>query len=130
MPSIAAAALNSRTPTAVARRYWNGQQYTQSTSCGVPSNSRDSEFGIAEVVEIAIRALSPAANDTFTGVASVDWLAKALLTLAEATPECASPFGRLVRIAFCRTQLKEGPGRTSAGPSRTMGLEVETEFRC
>jgi uncharacterized membrane protein len=48
--------------------------------------TQDSEFGIAQVVEIAIRALSPAVNDTFTGVASVDWLAAALLTLAERPP--------------------------------------------
>jgi uncharacterized membrane protein len=45
--------------------------------------TQDSEFGIAQVVEIAIRALSPAVNDTFTGVACVDWLADALLTLAD-----------------------------------------------
>src|SRR5258708_4747651 len=45
--------------------------------------TQDSEFGIAQVVEIAIRALSPAVNDTFTGVACVDWLADALLTLAK-----------------------------------------------
>ena len=38
------------------------------------------------MVEIAIRALSPAVNDTFTGVACVDWLADALLTLAERPP--------------------------------------------
>src|SRR5260370_36172714 len=31
--------------------------------------TQDTEFGIAQVVEIAIRALSPAVNDTFTGVA-------------------------------------------------------------
>jgi uncharacterized membrane protein len=48
--------------------------------------TQDSEFGIGQVVEIAIRALSPAVNDTFTGVASVDWLAEALLTLAERPP--------------------------------------------
>jgi uncharacterized membrane protein len=48
--------------------------------------TQDSEFGIAQVVEIAIRALSPAVNDTFTGVASVDWLADALLTLADRPP--------------------------------------------
>jgi uncharacterized membrane protein len=48
--------------------------------------TQDSEFGIAQVVEIAIRALSPAINDTFTGVACVDWLADALLTLAEQPP--------------------------------------------
>jgi uncharacterized membrane protein len=48
--------------------------------------TQDSEFGIAQIVEIAIRALSPAVNDTFTGVACVDWLADALLTLAERPP--------------------------------------------
>jgi uncharacterized membrane protein len=44
----------------------------------------DVEFGIAQIVEIAIRALSPAINDTFTGVACVDWIADALLIAAEA----------------------------------------------
>src|SRR5450755_4176184 len=48
--------------------------------------TQDSEFGIAQIVEIAIRALSPAVNDTFTGVACVDWLADALLVLAEKPP--------------------------------------------
>ncbi len=48
--------------------------------------SQDCEFGIAQIVEIAIRALSPAVNDTFTGVACVDWIADALLALAEAPP--------------------------------------------
>src|SRR5260370_12318587 len=48
--------------------------------------TQDSEFGIAQVVEIAIRALSPAVKDTFTGVACVDWLADALLTPAERPP--------------------------------------------
>ena len=60
--------------------------------------TQDSEFGIAQVVEIAIRALSPAVNDTFTGVACVDWLADALLTLAERPPlrgNCYDKSGRL-----------------------------------
>jgi uncharacterized membrane protein len=48
--------------------------------------TQDSEFGIAQVIEIAIRALSPAINDTFTGVACVDWLADALLTLGDRPP--------------------------------------------
>jgi uncharacterized membrane protein len=48
--------------------------------------TQDSEFGLAQIVEIAIRALSPAVNDTFTGVACVDWLADALLALAEKPP--------------------------------------------
>ena len=45
--------------------------------------AQDSEFGIAQIVEIAIRALSPAVNDTFTGVACVDWAGDALLALAD-----------------------------------------------
>jgi uncharacterized membrane protein len=44
--------------------------------------AQDLEFGIAQIVEIAIRALSPAVNDTFTGVASVDLLGEALTILA------------------------------------------------
>jgi uncharacterized membrane protein len=43
---------------------------------------QDFEFGIAQIVEIGIRALSPAVNDTFTGVACVDWLGDALLVVA------------------------------------------------
>jgi uncharacterized membrane protein len=46
--------------------------------------SQDLEFGIAQIVEIAIRALSPAINDTFTGIASVDLLGEALTILAAA----------------------------------------------
>jgi uncharacterized membrane protein len=48
--------------------------------------TQDNEFAVAQIVEIAIRALSPAVNDTFTGVACVDWLADALLVLAEKPP--------------------------------------------
>jgi uncharacterized membrane protein len=46
---------------------------------------QDCEFGIAQIVEIAIRALSPAVNDTFTGVGCVDWVADALLITADVT---------------------------------------------
>jgi uncharacterized membrane protein len=48
--------------------------------------AQDLEFGLAQIVEIAIRALSPAVNDTFTGVASVDMLGEALAILAAAGP--------------------------------------------
>ena len=47
------------------------------------SLKEDCEFGIAQIVEIAIRALSPAVNDTFTGVACVDWVTDALLIVAD-----------------------------------------------
>jgi uncharacterized membrane protein len=39
--------------------------------------------GTPQIVEIAIRALSPAVNDTFTGVACVDWAADAMLMAAD-----------------------------------------------
>ena len=45
---------------------------------------QDIEFGLAQIVEIAIRALSPAINDTFTAVACVDLLGEALTNLAAA----------------------------------------------
>ena len=36
--------------------------------------TQDVSFGIDQLVEIAIRALSPAVNDTFTAITCVDWL--------------------------------------------------------
>ena len=48
--------------------------------------AQDLEFGIAQIVEISIRALSPAVNDTFTGVASVDLLGETLAILAGGPP--------------------------------------------
>jgi uncharacterized membrane protein len=89
--------------------------------------TQDSEFGIAQIVEIAIRALSPAVNDTYTGVACVDWLADALLTLAERPPlegnwyDTASTLRvwmppvrleRLVKLAF--DQIRQASAATPA----------------
>lgn len=45
--------------------------------------AQDVEFGLAQIVEIAIRALSPAINDTFTGVACVDLLGEAMVRIVE-----------------------------------------------
>jgi len=47
---------------------------------------QDLEFGIAQLVEIALRALSPAVNDTFTGIACIDWLGDMLRNLAALPP--------------------------------------------
>ena len=89
--------------------------------------TQDSEFGIAQIVEIAIRALSPAVNDTFTGVASVDWLGDALLALAEQPPLEGNWFDlsgelrvwipsvrleRLVKLAF--DQIRQAAATTPA----------------
>jgi uncharacterized membrane protein len=89
--------------------------------------TQDSEFGIAQIVEIGIRALSPAVNDTFTGVACVDWLADALLVLAEKPPLEGNWYDRsgvlrvwmpdvrlerLVKLAF--DQLRQASTQTPA----------------
>jgi uncharacterized membrane protein len=44
--------------------------------------AQDPAFGIDQLVEIAIRALSPAVNDTFTAMSCVDWLGDTLCKLA------------------------------------------------
>jgi uncharacterized membrane protein len=43
---------------------------------------QDVEFGVAQLVEIALRALSPAVNDTFTGLSCIDWLGDEIRTFA------------------------------------------------
>jgi uncharacterized membrane protein len=89
--------------------------------------THDSEFALAQIVEIAIRALSPAVNDTFTGVACVDWLADALLVLTEQPPPEGNWYDttgelrvwipavrieRLVRLAF--NQIRQASATTPA----------------
>jgi uncharacterized membrane protein len=44
--------------------------------------TQDLSFAVDQLVEIAIRALSPAVNDTFTALACIDWLGDALCKLA------------------------------------------------
>jgi len=39
---------------------------------------QDPVFAIDQLVEIAIRALSPAVNDTFTALTCIDWLSAGL----------------------------------------------------
>src|SRR5581483_6058050 len=43
--------------------------------------TQDLAFAIDQLVEIAIRALSPAVNDTFTALTCVDWLTDGLCKL-------------------------------------------------
>jgi len=44
--------------------------------------TQDLAFAIDQLVEIAIRALSPAVNDTFTAISCIDWLADGLCKVA------------------------------------------------
>jgi uncharacterized membrane protein len=43
---------------------------------------QDISFGVDQLVEIALRALSPAVNDTVTGMTCVDWIADALCQIS------------------------------------------------
>lgn len=45
--------------------------------------TQDPVFPIDQLVEIAIRSLSPAVNDTFTALTCIDWLADALCKVSE-----------------------------------------------
>ena len=45
--------------------------------------TQDVSFAVDQLVEIAIRALSAAVNDTFTAIACIDWLGDALCKVAE-----------------------------------------------
>jgi len=44
--------------------------------------TQDISFGIDQLVEIGIRALSPAVNDTFTALTCIDWLGDTLCKIA------------------------------------------------
>ena len=59
---------------------------------------QDAEFAIDQLVEVAVRALSPGINDPFTAINCIDWLGAALAFLAGRTlssPLCRSADGRL-----------------------------------
>jgi len=77
--------------------------------------TQDPEFGLYQIVEIAIRALSPAVNDTFTGIACIDYIGDALRIFLKSPPydgrwydksgqlrivEPQIIFERLIKVAF------------------------------
>ena len=78
--------------------------------------AQDLAFAIDQLVEIAIRALSPAVNDTFTALTCIDWLGDGLCKIsarsgtrrestathagASASISAEAPYGRLVDRAF------------------------------
>jgi uncharacterized membrane protein len=50
---------------------------------------QDVEYAIDQLVEVALRALSPAVNDTFTALTCLDWISDALRELAAIPPMAA-----------------------------------------
>lgn len=65
--------------------------------------TQDLEFLIDELVEIALRALSPGINDPFTAVTSIHWMGAALAALAD-------------------RDLREGPEQDSYRPGRVQPM--------
>jgi uncharacterized membrane protein len=64
--------------------------------------TQDLSFAVDQLVEIAIRALSPAVNDTFTALACIDWLGDGLCKIADRwqpVPVQRDPAGHLRVIA-------------------------------
>ena len=62
--------------------------------------TQDVAFAVDQLVEIALRALSPAVNDTFTAMTCVDWLGDSLCRIAagwDPDPVCRDAAG-LVRL--------------------------------
>jgi uncharacterized membrane protein len=62
--------------------------------------TQDVAFAVDQLVEIAIRALSPAVNDTFTALTCIDWLGESLYRIAaewDPDPVCRDSEG-LVRL--------------------------------
>lgn len=49
---------------------------------GQRSQEQDPEYGIRQLVEVAVRALSPGINDPFTAIGCIDWLSSALTRIA------------------------------------------------
>jgi uncharacterized membrane protein len=93
---------------------------------------QDIEFGFNELVEVAVRALSPAINDPFTAMSCIDWLGHTLCQLCgRQLPQAyyydaagvlrliSAPltFAQLIDSAF--NQIREN-GRTSAAITRRL----------
>ncbi len=85
--------------------------------------AQDVEFSFRQLVEIAVRALSPGINDPFTAIACVDRLGSALCRLARRdipSPLRFDPHGRLRLVA---------PGSTFAGIVDTAFNQIRQSAR-
>ncbi|MEO6916848.1 MAG: DUF2254 domain-containing protein, partial [Chitinophagaceae bacterium] len=103
---------------------------------------QDVTFGINELVEVAIRALSPAINDPFTAMTCLDWLGSALCH-ASARPFPPSKLFdlqgnlRLVRSPVTFTSLADAAfnqireyGRTSSSVTLRLMQTIQVVSQC
>ena len=85
---------------------------------------QDVTFGINELVEVALRALSPAINDPFTAMTCLDWIGAALVQVCSRPfpqPMLFDDFGelRIIRNPFTFTQLTDAAFNQIREYSRT-----------
>lgn len=81
---------------------------------------QDTEFGVAQLVEVALRALSPGINDPFTAMACADRLGAALVALASHPPAphvWPGPSG-MRRVTRLRVATFDGTLRAAFDPLR------------
>lgn len=70
---------------------------------------QDPEFAISQLVEIAVRALSPGINDPITAITCIDWLGVSLCQLANRQMPASHRFGKKHRLrVICKPFGFEG----------------------
>ena len=86
--------------------------------------SQDIAFGIDQLAEIAIRALSPAANDTFTALTCIDWIGDSLCKIAVEWHPQSSHHDHLgvIRLGPSRTGQQRRPRLSEPGVRPACGL--------
>ncbi|MGI8634389.1 MAG: DUF2254 family protein, partial [Segetibacter sp.] len=97
----------------------------------------DVTFGINELVEVAVRALSPAINDPFTAMTCLDWLGSALSQICSRKfpqPELHDNQGnlRLIRNPITFTSLADAAFnqiRENAGSSTVVTMRLINTIR-
>jgi uncharacterized membrane protein len=103
---------------------------------------QDVTFGINELVEVAIRALSPAINDPFTAMTCLDWLGTVLCKVCTRILPSTQVFDgegqlRLIRVSVSFTSLTDAAfnqireyGRTSAAVTMRMMDTIAAIAQC
>lgn len=69
------------------------------------TGEQDPEYGIHQLVEVAVRALSPGINDPYTAASCVDWLCSILCSVGEKPMPCSQRFDADGRLRLVRNDL-------------------------
>ncbi|MCO6432419.1 MAG: DUF2254 domain-containing protein [Deltaproteobacteria bacterium] len=75
---------------------------------------QDIEYAIHQMVEIAVRALSPGINDPFTAVTCIDWIAESICRIAGKSEQSSFRYGRQREIRMV-TRVSSFRGIVDAG---------------